>query len=249
VRKKSSNKKLKSLKEYVYITRSPLYGYLLVFPLFIVYELLTLKHRQTQMMDIRNGADVLLKNLLEYVGVQGILTCSAILIGLIFIYILYNFFRSRTNLQFRYFGFMIIESAILALIFGLIMGQMASLFTLRPDLEPIFSSRILLSIGAGIYEELLFRVLLLSGILFFLTRILRIDIAPASLIATIISALAFASFHYLGPGKEDIDFYSFMFRLLAGLVFGVLYVFRGFGIAAYTHTFYDLYLDLYLASN
>jgi membrane protease YdiL (CAAX protease family) len=80
-------------------------------------------------------------------------------------------------------------------------------------------------------------------------RIVRIDLTPASLIATIISAFAFASFHYLGPGKEDIDLYSFLFRLLAGLVFGIFYVFRGFGIAAYTHTFYDLYLDLYFAAS
>ena len=138
--------------------------------------------------------------------------------------------------------------SILALVFGLIMGKISSLFALTINQEPALGTRVILSIGAGIYEEFVFRVLALTGLVIIFIRIFHIKPAPAIFTATIFSSCAFAIFHYIGPGKDLFNVHSFLFRLLAGLVFGVLYVLRGFGIAAYVHTFYDLYLDLYIAA-
>ena len=239
---------LKNFKTYVYTSRTPLYGCILVFPLLTVYEILVLKLKQTQMREIRNGADVMLRNLLEYLGVNAMFTCSAILLGGILIFIIYLGLKNKKRLQFRYFGYMIIESAILALLFGLVMGKISSLFTLSVNQGSTLGTRVLLSIGAGIYEEFVFRVLILSGLIIIFIRIFHVKPATAILNATILSSCSFAIFHYIGPGKDLFNVHSFLFRLLAGLVFGVLYVLRGFGVAAYIHTFYDLYLDLYITA-
>ncbi len=248
---KRSQKKqlLKNIKTYVYTSRYPLYGCLLVFPLLITYEILVLKLRQTQLIEVRNGADVMLRNLLEYLGVHGMLACSAVVLGALLVFIIFVSIRNKYPLKLHYFGYMIMESAVLALLFGLLMGQIVALFPLSTEQGVTLTTKILLSIGAGIYEELVFRVILLSGMIFLAIRVFKRKPTPSIITATIISSLAFAAFHYFGPGKDSFVLHSFLFRLLAGFVFGVIYVLRGFGVAAYMHTFYDLYLDFYLAAD
>jgi hypothetical protein len=104
-------------------------------------------------------------------------------------------------------------------------------------------TQLVVSLGAGIYEELLFRVLLVSGILFLALRAgwsRKVSIA----VAIVASALIFSGFHYIGPFGDPLTAPSFTFRALAGLMLSGLYVFRGFGIAAWTHALYDVGLSL-----
>ncbi|MDP9349538.1 MAG: CPBP family glutamic-type intramembrane protease, partial [Gemmatimonadota bacterium] len=102
---------------------------------------------------------------------------------------------------------------------------------------------IVLSLGAGIYEELLFRVLLAGG-LFVLFRQSGLPRLRAGVFATLVSALAFSAFHYVGPYGDPWALPSFTFRFLAGLAFSALFLVRGFGIAAWTHALYDVFLLL-----
>jgi hypothetical protein len=60
--------------------------------------------------------------------------------------------------------------------------------------------------------------------------------------AALLAALAFSAFHYIGPYGDPWEIPSFLFRFLAGLVFSVLFLLRGFGIAAWTHALYDVFL-------
>jgi hypothetical protein len=62
--------------------------------------------------------------------------------------------------------------------------------------------------------------------------------------ATLGGALVFAAFHYIGPFGDPLDLYSFVFRTIAGLFFSALYLLRGFGITAWTHALYDVFLLL-----
>jgi membrane protease YdiL (CAAX protease family) len=94
-------------------------------------------------------------------------------------------------------------------------------------------------VGAGIYEEVLFRLLLLSGLL----GLLKLADLPAVLrlvLATTVSALLFAAAHHVGPNGEAFDGYVFLFRSLAGLYFALLFQLRGFGIAVGAHASYDV---------
>jgi hypothetical protein len=230
------------VKEYFYTSRSVVYGFVLVLPLLVIYEVLALTLQKTHIVEFRNGADMLLRRLLEYVGVHGVFAVSAILVGGILAFSVTLAVRRRRRLRFKYFGLMVIESAILALVFGLILGRIPALVVQGAPDVPNVGVAAMLSIGAGVYEELLFRFVLLTGILLVLVRVFRFPLTPSFLLATVLSAAAFACFHYWSPNGETFAARSFLFRFLAGTAFGVLYVLRGFGVAAYTHAFYDLYL-------
>ena len=62
----------------------------------------------------------------------------------------------------------------------------------------------------------------------------------ANIIAMIIAAGIFSSFHFIGDYGDLFSFNIFMVRFLAGIILGILYFFRGFGIVAWTHSIYDL---------
>jgi membrane protease YdiL (CAAX protease family) len=110
-----------------------------------------------------------------------------------------------------------------------------------PTTEPADPAikKILSFVGAGIYEEALFRLLLFSG----LTWLLLLADFPRPLAgwgAAISSALLFAAAHNFGPNGESFEPYVFIFRTLAGLYFTVLYRLRGFGVAVGAHAGYDV---------
>ena len=88
--------------------------------------------------------------------------------------------------------------------------------------------------GAGIYEELLFRMILLNlgmGLLAWL----RAGRQASLMGGIVISSLLFSAAHYVGPSGDSFNWLTFCFRFLAGVFFAVLYLYRGFGIAAGTH--------------
>jgi membrane protease YdiL (CAAX protease family) len=103
---------------------------------------------------------------------------------------------------------------------------------------------LMLSIGAGLYEELLFRVLLVGALAWGATKVLGLRPLPAGIAATIVGALIFSAFHYIGPYGDRLNIYSFVFRAIAGMFFSGLYLLRGFGITAWTHSLYDVFLLL-----
>ncbi len=99
-------------------------------------------------------------------------------------------------------------------------------------------------LGAGIYEELLFRLILLSLLVWGLRKA---GIAPgaSTLLAVIVSSLLFAAAHHVGPyGEAPLMWSRFVFRTLAGVFFSVVFLYRGFGIAAGSHAAYDVLVSL-----
>ena len=104
-----------------------------------------------------------------------------------------------------------------------------------------------LSLGAGIYEELVFRLVALTLLNILLIVIFRVPMRPAYLGMVLLSSLAFALYHYLG--SEPFTWRSLVFRTLAGVYFAGLYLLRGFGVTAFSHSCYDIYvISLRLAS-
>jgi len=97
--------------------------------------------------------------------------------------------------------------------------------------------------GAGIYEELLFRLMLLP-VLASVLKWLGCNEIWSLAGGAILSSLAFAGAHHLGPLGEPFQWYAFLFRASAGIFFAALFVYRGFGIAAGTHAAYDMLVGL-----
>ena len=100
------------------------------------------------------------------------------------------------------------------------------------------------SIGAGIYEELVFRLLGIVAVHALLADVFRVKHKPAAAVAVAVSAVAFALYHpfdtYNPLQWTSRDIGHFAFYTLAGLYFAAIYVYRGFGIVAATHAIYDV---------
>ncbi|MFO0973732.1 MAG: CPBP family glutamic-type intramembrane protease [Phycisphaerae bacterium] len=99
---------------------------------------------------------------------------------------------------------------------------------------------LLLSLGAGIYEELVFRLMLISLLMLLLRDILRLKQSWSVGAAVCLSSLAFAAHHYPPIGSDEFTATAFAFRALAGGYLAGVYVIRGFGIAVGCHAVYDV---------
>lgn len=105
---------------------------------------------------------------------------------------------------------------------------------------------IVTGIGAGIYEELIFRLILICLLMMLFQNVLRLDRRNSIVLSVLISAALFSAYHHidflsgrLNPA-EPFNLTKFIFRVVAGVYFAVLFAIRGFGIAAGTHAFYDI---------
>lgn len=117
-----------------------------------------------------------------------------------------------------------------------VLGQAAELAALAapaPSPDRSFGALATIAIGAGLYEELLFRMVAIAAVHFILVDLFNMKETPGRLGAIAIAAIAFAVYH-------DDWSANLVFFLLAGLYFGGLYVYRGFGIVVATHAIYDL---------
>lgn len=97
---------------------------------------------------------------------------------------------------------------------------------------------IVLSIGAGIYEELVFRLIAFTLLQLLLVDFLELPRLWAGIAMVLAASMAFSLYHYLG--SEPFHWHSFIFRTFAGIYFGVIFLFRGFGITAFSHASYDV---------
>jgi hypothetical protein len=200
---------------------------------------------------MRNGADVLLQQ--AFFAVFGRFEPIAFAVAVIgpAIWLVARDLRSGGTLVPTVFVGMLAESCVLAAAFGTIIGTLtANILHLHMAIvagggggalaHSTVATRLMLALGAGIYEELLFRVILVSGIAALAERLFGWGRGAAGTVAVVMSATIFSAFHYIGPYGDALRLDSFLFRLLGGVAFSVLYLLRGFGIAAWTHALYDM---------
>ena len=203
---------------------------------------------------MRNGADVLLKSLfLSFGGQQGLLVFNALLLGAGAVLVGRDLRKSRQGLSPGVFLGMAAESALGGLVFGVVAGTLtAILLHGAPALMAVaqgtgafdLPTQLMISLGAGIYEELLFRVLLVGSLAWAARRLLGWSPLAAGIAATLLGALLFSAFHYVGPYGDALELGSFTFRAVAGVLFSAMYLLRGLGIMAWTHALYDVFLTL-----
>lgn len=222
---------------YLEDSRKPVVSLYFTLPFFLLY------HGGVYLMgtysDIpwHNGADVILTKGLHYFGFAGPLVSM----GLVTLFLLLWQQIEGTSWYFRSgtLGLMWLESLVLALP-PFFLGALLRRVLLSHGLAPRWYENLILSLGAGVYEEFLFRVLLM-GILYQLCKRL-FDLQGLFLYATVVltQAILFSLFHYLPGSTESFKLEAFAFRTLAGVYFAYIYYERGFGIAAGSHAFYDV---------
>lgn len=120
-------------------------------------------------------------------------------------------------------------------------GEIASHGMHRP-----LVANIVTGIGAGIYEELVFRLILICVLMLLFQDILRLPYKNSIVLSVLISAALFSAHHHIDflsgrPNAADpFNMTEFVFRTIAGVYFAALFAVRGFGITAGTHAFYNI---------
>ena len=238
-----------SRTSYWQVSRTPRYSLLFALPLLAFYQVLAvlLAHGERS---VRNGADVILQALFTAVaGAWGPPLFMICLIGAGLWLVTRDMRAHGSRLRSSVFVAMLGESIALALIFGFVVGSVTSsvlgmlqTLAVRAGPEMDWWTRLMVSLGAGIYEELLFRVLLVGALAAAARALFGWRPLTAGIAATFAGAAIFSAFHYIGPYGDRWQLYSFAFRMVAGLFFSGLYLARGFGITAWTHALYDVLL-------
>ncbi len=228
-----------SWRDYPRLSRTPLYSLVFIVPLVVLYEALAVLINWDSLEQLRNGADVLIRHLLALFGLT-----TPYLIGILFAVSLLvaGFWQRRKvgsiQVSGAYMAGMLVESLLWA---GVLLVSLSAVDRL---LMVTTSDAVLrtafLAVGAGLYEEGVFRLLLITGVAAFLRRIMDWQRQIALVIAVGVAAVLFSLFHYVGIAGETFTWNSFAYRSVAGAILGLLFIFRGFGITVYTHTAYDL---------
>lgn len=226
---------------YFQLSRSAHYSLVFAIPLLLTYEGLALLLNQSDLYGIRNSADVFLKLFLSYMGIHGFFGFGAAMVVALLLLRWVGGPSRFGHVRFTVLAGMLVESAVYSLVFGAVVGGITRLLLAQPF--PLSrSAQIMVSLGAGIYEEFVFRVLLLGALIYVLHRLLYLQELLAYGIAAILGAGLFSGFHYIGPFGDPWQLPSFLFRFIAGLILTGLYFTRGYGITAYTHSLYNLWL-------
>src|SRR5256884_3864367 len=222
-----------SPSSYWQASRAPRYSLSFALPLLLFDQVLAVLLPRGPRA-VRDGADVILQSLFVAVaGSWGPLVFMVCLIA-VGLWLVARDLRKSSRLRASIFCAMLAEALLLALLFGFLVGGVTSgvlgglQILARPagaDLDRW--TRLMLSLGAGIYEELLFRVLLVGAVAAAARALLGWRSVTARVAATLLGAPIFSALHYIGPHGRPPRGYSFPVRMVARLFFSALYLPRG----------------------
>lgn len=240
------NKAGNSIKKYFSSTHSLLYSYLISLPLLLLYEALIYLSQPDTEHAVRISVDIWIKWLFAFMG-RDIVSITLIFAALVGLVIIYRERHRLSSLKLSYFFTMLIEASVYAFVLGLLITSVIAGLLQMMQTTPVeglsTGQQLALSLGAGLYEELFFRVILVSILLFIFKKLFTKKYIAFGM-AMIIAAAIFSFVHYIGAYGDPFTIGSFLFRFLFGLALNAIYIWRGFGIAAWTHAIYDLIVIL-----
>ena len=242
---------------YLAFSKSAYYAVVGSLPILVVYELLVLLSKEGR-VEMRNAADVWLRTVL---GAFGLTPTQAYLVMILLLVLAIPVVRGRgVVLVPRYFAIMVGEALVYSVLLGIAIDILLVpvFFTFGAFVQtgtggagiPLavpaiggFSQIVSQSLGAGLFEEFVFRVILLNGFLAMARLIFREWLA--ALISITAAAFFFSLAHYIGALGDVFGVHSFLFRWMAGMLFTMLYYWRGFAVTAYAHALYDIRVLLF----
>jgi len=246
--------------DYWALARQPLHCLLFLLPLLAAYEIgvaLAIGDGATA----RNGADYWMRWGLQVVGLKHPLLLPLVVVGLLSAWQLAGRFRWKPSAgtlcgmlaESALFGAcLVVLGQLQDIVFRSQLGQLAQgahagITLAQPETVPGMLTgtmpRVISYIGAGVYEEVLFRLCLIP-VSYGLLRGLLLPRRLAMLLAVLATSILFSAAHYVGPAADQLTLFSFLFRALAGVYFALLFVTRGFGITVGAHAAYDVIVGI-----
>jgi len=214
-----------------------------IFPFLVIYEVICFFYFKGLDYQIRNSADIIFRRFFDSFGIfsEYFYPISLLILMLIIFFVKKNEFIDF-DVKFNYLFIMLLESCLFGLLLLFIINDVSIMSFKNIVYQDDLLLNLYLCIGAGIWEEALFRFFLF----FFIYKILsyfKISDSFLSLyIAVFFSALLFSIFHYVGYSGESFNINSFIMRFLAGIYLSILYHFRGLGVVVMSHVSYDFIL-------
>lgn len=242
------------ISDYWQDAQRPLTCLLFLLPLIAVYEIGIWLIAGTDAVAIRNGADYWMRSWLSAWGLGQWLLLPTLVVAVLLSWHMVRkhpwTVRPETMLG------MLAESILFAVVL-MAVGQVHQLLFLSlesPEASPTSLmlatgnvSRAISFVGAGVYEEVLFRLLLLP-IVYGGFRILECPPKFSAAMAAVSTAFIFALAHHVGPNADAFNAFAFTFRLAAGTFFAAIFLVRGFGITVGCHAAYDLLVGVFLVA-
>ncbi len=237
---RSADTWVSALQTYYANSERPLTILLFLLPMLILYEVGTLYFASdwVRQSEVRVLAFTLMRHFMELFGATGRYLPPLAVAGILIASHIAR--RDRWELQVSTASAMAVESALLALpllALGSVLRHYLPLYATDPGVRSGF----VLALGAGIYEELVFRLIAFTLLNILLIDLLKIKKLPAFIFIVTSTAITFAAYHYWSPQSAPFRWSDFVFRTASGMYFGGLFIFRGFGITAGAHASYDIY--------
>lgn len=212
----------------------------LTLPIFLGY------HLGVVFLPIRNAADIVTREL-ALLADNSLLVYGAVTLAIGAAYVMTLVVIGRGHaLNWPRFGFVAAEGVAYAVAMRMIAGWVVGrLFLAAAPGHGTFAG-LVMSLGAGFYEEAAFRVVLfglgakLLTLLFPL--LLPLQKTAMKLGWAVIAAAVFSGWHYVGALGEAFELRSFVFRWVCGMVFTAIYALRGFAPVVWTHALYDIWV-------
>jgi hypothetical protein len=211
----------------------------LTLPIFVIY------HLGVMFLPVRNAADVVTQELVTLAHNDRLAYTGLTLgVGVFYVAVLLVLGRGQ-SLRWQSFAWLALEGIVYAIGMRLVASAVVGELFLAAGVEGRFTGFIM-SLGAGLYEEIAFRVILFGlGV-----RCLRVLVRPGSRLKryllsfgwALFCALVFSGWHHMGALGEELDAPVFVFRAVCALVFTLIYVARGFAPVVWTHVLYDLWV-------
>ena len=229
--------------DYVARTRELPVNVLFLMPWLVVHQLCLLGAR----CPVDNAAGAWVKTLVGRLDRGLFVVLSLAVVGLLYAVLVH---RAKEAPRDRgLYGGMLLEGVVYGACLGLVARVLADASLLQrvvplaaPDVLRRGVEGLGLALGAGIFEELVFRGAVLTLLVALLRHGLGTDRLSAAVVSVLGAAWVFSAYHHWGAGGEPFVAEVFAFRFWAGAALGAIFLGRGIGIAAFAHGFYDVLL-------
>lgn len=246
-------------RDYLVATRTPFYGVVLTVPLLLLYEFFIIFFRYDQDNYARNAADVWIKYVIQFFGAHGTFAFGMIILLLV-VFGFISMVRTKQDIRLNYIVYLIFESSAYAWMLAFIASWLTSVVLVHLWIDKQTQFNLVLALGAGVYEELIFRVIGYGLVPFIVLAIFRLpDVLKRGssdfiksvnrhigieikLFAAVFSSILFAWLHNIDT--FSLTDYTTLFRFFMGMLFCLLYEIRGIAVVVWTHSLYDIFVFL-----